>query len=204
MSLCPPRVAAVKAVAPALSFAFTSAPRASRSRTISALPREGAYINVVVPSLSPAFGFAPLSSSRRAISTDPRGADAFTFTPPAGFTRVEKLEGAPVFALTLKRAGEGMDAASTRLQGLKTDEETLRADKSAAHRFQQLIDALKADKPGEGFVRGTNPLEVIELRLILEPALARLAAVRAISAAILATDESLSPPKICECAPRPQ
>src|SRR2546423_10792184 len=32
---------------------------------------------------------------------------------------------------------------------------------------------------GESLIRSTNPLEVIELRLALEPALARLAAVRA-------------------------
>lgn len=32
---------------------------------------------------------------------------------------------------------------------------------------------------GEAMVRGTNPLEIIELRMLLEPALARLAALRA-------------------------
>lgn len=38
---------------------------------------------------------------------------------------------------------------------------------------------LRAARTFEDMVHGTNPLEVIELRLILEPALARLAAVRA-------------------------
>ncbi len=59
---------------------------------------------------------------------------------------IEKLEGAPVFALTLKRAATGMDTASQRLQSLKTDETTQRAESSAAARFRQLLDALKPDK----------------------------------------------------------
>jgi len=37
----------------------------------------------------------------------------------------------------------------------------------------------KARQGGEAMVRGTNPVEVIEMRLALEPALARLAALRA-------------------------
>src|SRR5689334_20677497 len=40
---------------------------------------------------------------------------------------IEKLEGAPVFALTLKRAAAAMDTAAQRLQSLKTDEPTQRA-----------------------------------------------------------------------------
>lgn len=61
---------------------------------------------------------------------------------------IEKLEGAPVFALTLRRAGEKMDETSQRLHSLQTDEETQRAARSAANRFKQLIDALRADKKG--------------------------------------------------------
>jgi len=60
---------------------------------------------------------------------------------------IERLEGAPVFALTLKRASEGMETAAQRLQSLKTDETTQRAARSAAARFKQLIDALKPDPP---------------------------------------------------------
>ena len=63
---------------------------------------------------------------------------------------IEKLEGAPVFALTLKRASEGMTAAAERLQTLRTDEETRRAAAAAANRFKQLIDSLKPDKPKQG------------------------------------------------------
>jgi hypothetical protein len=62
---------------------------------------------------------------------------------------IEKLEGAPVFALTLKRAAENMDAAAQRLSKRQTDEETQRAEKSAGKRFKQLIDALKPD-PAKG------------------------------------------------------
>jgi hypothetical protein len=62
----------------------------------------------------------------------------------------DKLEGAPVFALTLKRATQGMDTAAQRLQTLKTDDETQRAASSAAGRFKQLIDALKPDAPKPG------------------------------------------------------
>ncbi len=39
--------------------------------------------------------------------------------------------------------------------------------------------AASFSRQGEALVRGTNPLEVIELRIALEPALARLASVRA-------------------------
>jgi hypothetical protein len=59
---------------------------------------------------------------------------------------IEKLEGAPVFSLTLKRASTSMDTAARRLQALETDEATQRAAGSAAARFKQLIDALKPDR----------------------------------------------------------
>jgi hypothetical protein len=60
---------------------------------------------------------------------------------------VERLEGAPVFALTLKKATESMDVAAERLKGLSTDTDTQRAEKSAARRFNQLIEALQPLKP---------------------------------------------------------
>jgi hypothetical protein len=59
---------------------------------------------------------------------------------------IEKLEGAPVFSLTLKRATGNMDDAAQRLQALKTDAETQRAARAAAKRFQQLLDALKLER----------------------------------------------------------
>ena len=58
---------------------------------------------------------------------------------------IEQLEGAPVFSLTLKRATESMEKAAARLQAMKTDDETQKAVRSASHRFEQLIDSLKAD-----------------------------------------------------------
>jgi len=63
---------------------------------------------------------------------------------------IEKLAGAPVFALTLKRASVGMETAAQRLQALKTDETTQRAATSAAARFRQLLDALKAETDKNG------------------------------------------------------
>lgn len=62
------------------------------------------------------------------------------------------------------------------------------------HRLRQALEVLRAQNeidpvvrrrppaagaPGEAMIRSTNPIEVIETRMILEPALARLAALRA-------------------------
>jgi hypothetical protein len=63
---------------------------------------------------------------------------------------IEKLEGAPVFALTLKRAAANMEEVAGRLHTLKTDETTQRAAQSAAKRFQQLLESLKPDRAKEG------------------------------------------------------
>ena len=63
---------------------------------------------------------------------------------------IEQLEGAPVFSLTLRKATENMETAAARLQGLKTDQETQAAVRAAAHRFQQLLDSLKADNAKNG------------------------------------------------------
>lgn len=69
---------------------------------------------------------------------------------------VEKLEGAPVFALTLRRAAEGMETAAKRLELLKTDEDTQRAERAAANRFKQLLKALEPDKGKPGAGGGQN------------------------------------------------
>jgi GntR family transcriptional repressor for pyruvate dehydrogenase complex len=63
------------------------------------------------------------------------------------------------------------------------------------HRLRRALEALRAGgeigparagrrassdvRSGDALVRGTNPLEIVELRMVLEPALARLAALRA-------------------------
>jgi hypothetical protein len=72
---------------------------------------------------------------------------------------IEKLEGAPVFALTLKRAAGNMEEAAGRLHTVKTDELTQRATRSAARRIQQLLESLKPDRPKEGDQQqgGGNP-----------------------------------------------
>ena len=55
-------------------------------------------------------------------------------------------DGAPVFRLTIKKATEGMDAAAQRLQGLKTDEPTTRAQRQAALRLQQLLESIRQEQ----------------------------------------------------------
>ncbi|MFI5459268.1 MAG: DUF4175 domain-containing protein, partial [Isosphaerales bacterium] len=62
----------------------------------------------------------------------------------------ESLEGAPVFALTLRRAAGSMETAALRLEALKTDKPTERAAQAASERFKQLLESLKADAGGDG------------------------------------------------------
>jgi DNA repair exonuclease SbcCD ATPase subunit len=63
---------------------------------------------------------------------------------------IENLEGAPVFALTLRRAAQNMEDAANRLGELKTDRATGQAAKSASDRIKQLLESLKADGAGAG------------------------------------------------------
>ncbi|AMV37323.1 DUF4175 family protein [Planctomyces sp. SH-PL62] len=63
---------------------------------------------------------------------------------------VKRLDGAPVFALTLRRASDDMDSAAAGLAAIKTDQETLDAARAAAKRFEQLMDALKRDDGKNG------------------------------------------------------
>jgi GntR family transcriptional repressor for pyruvate dehydrogenase complex len=78
------------------------------------------------------------------------------------------------------------------------------------HRLRRALEVLRAageiDPPkagrrgsgtprhGEELIRGTNPLEVIELRIMLEPMLARLAAVRASPAEIARITQTATTP----------
>ncbi len=59
----------------------------------------------------------------------------------------EKLDGAPVVALTLRRASDNMETAAKRLHEIKTDQETEQAERSASDRFKKLLDSLKVE-PG--------------------------------------------------------
>ncbi|WP_435016661.1 DUF4175 family protein [Tundrisphaera sp. TA3] len=63
-------------------------------------------------------------------------------------------EGAPVFKLAIKKASEGMETAAQRLQTLKTDEGTVRAQKLAALRLRQLLDSLKQEQGKKGGQQG--------------------------------------------------
>jgi chromosome segregation ATPase len=63
---------------------------------------------------------------------------------------IEKLDGAPVFALTLRRASQSMEVVAKRLQETKTDKSTEDAARSASDRFKQLVESLKADAAGGG------------------------------------------------------
>ena len=65
----------------------------------------------------------------------------------------ENLDGAPVFALTLRRATEHMQRAADALLELKTGKPTEDAARAASDRFKQLLESLKADaarRPGSG------------------------------------------------------
>ncbi len=63
---------------------------------------------------------------------------------------IENLEGAPVFALTLRRASESMGRAADGLLDLKTDKTTEEAARAASDRFKQLLESLSADGAGAG------------------------------------------------------
>ncbi len=64
-----------------------------------------------------------------------------------------RLKDAPVFALTLKKAGEQMSLATRLLQRVQTDTETQEAEKSAARRFRQLLEAMEPEKAQGGSAR---------------------------------------------------
>ena len=57
----------------------------------------------------------------------------------------ENLDGAPVFALTLRRASDSMQQAADQLLELKTGKSTEDAARAASDRFKQLLESLKAD-----------------------------------------------------------
>ena len=63
---------------------------------------------------------------------------------------IEKLDGAPVFALTLRRASQNMETVAKRLQETKTDKSTEEAARAASDRFKQLLESLKADAAANG------------------------------------------------------
>ncbi len=66
----------------------------------------------------------------------------------------ENLDGAPVFALTLRRASESMQKAADELLELKTGKSTEAAARAASDRFKQLLESLRADNAGGQAGRG--------------------------------------------------
>ena len=68
---------------------------------------------------------------------------------------IERLDAAPVFALIVKRASEAMDKASEQLRKGDPTPEALAAERLAAKRFEQLLDALKPDQ--DGMAAGNQP-----------------------------------------------
>ncbi len=70
---------------------------------------------------------------------------------------VEKLEFAPAYVLSLKRAVVAMDVASKRLHTLKTDDETQKVETTASKKLKQLLDALKPDQAPPGAAQPQQP-----------------------------------------------
>ncbi len=109
-------------------------------------------------------------------------------------------------------AGDELDALAMRIRALAGPDGRFPAERVLAdelgisrHRVRQALARMRADGegpaprrrsgagvrtrapglvPAESLVRATNPLELIEMRMVLEPALARLAAIRASPAEI--------------------
>lgn len=114
------------------------------------------------------------------------------------------------------RTSGDLSALIGQLRALLAQESALPSERALAEQFQvkrhqlrRALEILRADgemvptesrrKPftlrgGEALIRSTNPVEVIELRLAIEPALARLAALRATPFAIAAIERAATTP----------
>lgn len=80
-------------------------------------------------------------------------------------------------------AGEILPAERQLAEQLAVKRHRLRGALKALRGLGELAPARPGRRPsrraGDELARGTNPLEIVELRIVLEPALARLAALRA-------------------------
>lgn len=107
-----------------------------------------------------------------------------------------------VLATTTAQEADELLPLVEAVRGLVAETGSIPSERAAAeqlnvkrHRLRRALDALRASgeieparagrrgsadaRRGDALVRSTNPLEIIELRMVLEPALARLAALRA-------------------------
>jgi hypothetical protein len=66
----------------------------------------------------------------------------------------ERLDGAPVVALVLRRAGENMSEAAQRLKSTDVGAETQDLERQALKRFEQLRDAIRNDQANNGQQQG--------------------------------------------------
>ena len=97
----------------------------------------------------------------------------------------EAIHGVPVAALAGElrarlASGEVLPAERALAEQYRVKRHRVRQALALLREYGDLDSSRRASiADGESLIRSTNPLEVIELRLALEPALARLAAVRA-------------------------
>ncbi|MFO1067807.1 MAG: FCD domain-containing protein [Geminicoccaceae bacterium] len=115
-------------------------------------------------------------------------------------------------------AGEPIEPIVTALRALVAGGKPLPAERALAqrlavkrHRLRRALELMRRSgelapartgrrplagtpRPGEALIQATNPLEVIELRLMLEPMLARLAALRASPAEIARVQQAATTP----------
>ena len=91
--------------------------------------------------------------------------------------------------------GQGLASERAMAEALNVKRHQLRRALSALRANGEIAPAAAKRRPligdnGENLVRATNPLEVVEMRIAIEPFLARLAALRASPAEIAAIDKA--------------
>jgi GntR family transcriptional regulator, transcriptional repressor for pyruvate dehydrogenase complex len=100
-----------------------------------------------------------------------------------------------IFAIRAMAAREKLGSERTMAEALNIKRHHLRRALSALRANGEIAPAAAKRKPllgpnGENLVRVTNPMEVIEMRIAIEPFLARLAALRASPSEIAALEEA--------------
>jgi len=116
-------------------------------------------------------------------SSPPRSTDATVTAFPTIAPYPAELQEI-VVAVRAMAARQKLDSERAMAEALKVKRHQLRRALSAMRANGELAPAEAKRKPlvgpnGENLVRSTNPMEVIEMRIAIEPFLARLAALRA-------------------------